>query len=266
MSASGSSFERGEIARRLYRERGAGEAELRQSLNQRLAQHDLVDVVMGRLGLAPGAAALDVGCGSGAYLAAMQSAVGPAGIALGVDFSMAAVAACRDHGLLACQADATALPLPPQAFAAITCNYAAYYFTRLDAALREWRRVLRPGGIVIATGPDHGNNEELYAFHREVAGRLRSDADLMATGFVAGRLADAAGAAGLRVEACDTLVNPVRFPAVADFIRYWGSTSLFVSTVAEAERAAVIARGEELLAAQSAGFVVTKRVAILRLG
>jgi SAM-dependent methyltransferase len=44
--------------------------------------------------------------------------------------------------------DAESLDLPEDSFDAVLCGFAVFFFPRLDAALRAFRRVLRPGGRV----------------------------------------------------------------------------------------------------------------------
>lgn len=45
--------------------------------------------------------------------------------------------------------DAEHLPVPDGAFDVVTCRYAAHHFPRPEAAVREWARVLAPGGQVL---------------------------------------------------------------------------------------------------------------------
>jgi ubiquinone/menaquinone biosynthesis C-methylase UbiE len=45
--------------------------------------------------------------------------------------------------------DAEHLPFPDAAFDVVTCRYAAHHFARPAAAVREWARVLRPGGSLL---------------------------------------------------------------------------------------------------------------------
>lgn len=102
---------------------------------------------------APGEAVLDLACGPGALTAAAARAVGPTGRVLGVDLSEGMVQAARQraHELGLAQAgfarmDAERLALPDGGFDLGLCSLGLMYAPDPDAALRELRRVLRPGG------------------------------------------------------------------------------------------------------------------------
>lgn len=94
---------------------------------------------------------LDVGCGTGALLEQM-AARWPGGSYTGVDLSpgMTAVARERLGGrALVLQGDAEALPLPDGRFQAAVCCDSFHHYPHPEAALREIRRVLEPGGVLL---------------------------------------------------------------------------------------------------------------------
>ncbi|TIC85528.1 class I SAM-dependent methyltransferase [Nocardioides sp. GY 10127] len=115
---------------------------------------DLVDELVGRTldGPADGAAphVLDVATGTGL---ALRSLAGrrPDWRLLGVDLSPGMLARARTAlpraGLL--RADTGALPLPDGSVDVLTCVTALHLLADPDAALAEWARVLRPGGLVV---------------------------------------------------------------------------------------------------------------------
>ena len=100
----------------------------------------------------------DIGCGNGAYLAELARRE-HAGTVLGVDMSPGMLLAARDHapraGLLV--ADAMTLPLRDTAADVTLAMHMLYHVTEPDLAVRELRRVTRPGGrlIVGLNGSDH---------------------------------------------------------------------------------------------------------------
>jgi len=105
------------------------------------------------LSLSNGDQVLDVGCGTGLLAHDMSSLVGPDGGILGVDLSadMLALAAQRCQGLdhVAFKSgDAENLPVESESFDALTCVQVLLYVVDVPKALREMRRVLRPGGRV----------------------------------------------------------------------------------------------------------------------
>jgi len=75
---------------------------------------------------------------------------------VGIDASSAIVAAARSRhpGLVACKADVRALPFADDEFDAVVSNSTLDHFDSRDEivrALRELRRVLRPGGTLVLT-------------------------------------------------------------------------------------------------------------------
>ncbi|HEV8637121.1 MAG TPA: methyltransferase domain-containing protein, partial [Chloroflexota bacterium] len=107
------------------------------------------------VGVAPGARVLDVACGRGAALFPAAAAAGARGHVVGVDLAEPMVretaAEIARRGLTNAEVrvmDAESLDLPEDSFDAVLCGFAVFFFPRLDAALRAFRRVLRPGGRV----------------------------------------------------------------------------------------------------------------------
>jgi len=112
------------------------------------------------LSIAPRATALDVGCGPGSVTASLARAVGPDGLALGVDVSKPMLArAVKAHaapqiGFL--RADAQRLPLRDQTVDAIVSIAVLQLIPDPVAALAEMARVLRPEGRLAVMVPTVG--------------------------------------------------------------------------------------------------------------
>lgn len=254
--------ERSAIAEQLYLARGAGDAARRCDLNTQFGQLDLGAELVRRTRLLPGQSIADIGCGTGQHLEIYARVVGPSGLSLGFDFSVAAIRAACSKGLTAVVASGQAIPLRDASLDAVTCNYAIYYMPDLEQLLHEWARLLRPHGCMVITGPAADSNAELYRFHLEAAGKQPSDADRIALGFVEQIVASRLPTAALRLEDVTVLVNAVTFPP-GRFLEYWRATSLFSRTVPAASADDVLARGSELLQHFPHGFTVTKRVAMV---
>ena len=100
----------------------------------------------------------DVGCGNGLYLAelARRRHEGPV---LGVDMSPGMLLAARRRAPRASLlvADAAALPVRDGAADLTLATHMLYHVPEPDRAIRELRRVTRPGGrlIVVLNGADH---------------------------------------------------------------------------------------------------------------
>jgi len=115
--------------------------------------------VLTLLAAQPGERIVDVGCGPGLLAADLAAAVGPGGevLALDVSESMVAMASRRCAGsthVRTGQAHANALPAPDGASDAVVCTQVLEYVPDVAGALREFARVLRPGGRLLLMDTD----------------------------------------------------------------------------------------------------------------
>lgn len=112
------------------------------------------------LELRPGATALEVACGSGGITCrlALESGAACVGIDINAQGIQAAEARAREHGL----ADRVSfqvvdagqrLVFPDASFDAVFCNDSINHLPRRLDVLRDWHRVLRPGGRLLFTDP-----------------------------------------------------------------------------------------------------------------
>ncbi|MEU8887996.1 methyltransferase domain-containing protein [Streptomyces sp. NPDC048442] len=112
--------------------------------------------------LRPGQRVLDIGCGPGTITADLATLVGPEGHVTGVDFAAGVLDQARrtaaDRGLENIEfarADVHALGFPDGSFDVVHAHQVLQHVGDPDAALREMRRVCRPGGIVAARDSDY---------------------------------------------------------------------------------------------------------------
>jgi ubiquinone/menaquinone biosynthesis C-methylase UbiE len=100
---------------------------------------------------------LDVGCGTGSLLLAAAERVGPSGALHGIEPSMEMAAHARHKAeahrvpLEVVEGSADRLPYPPGSFDAVFCTLVFHHLPRSmqEGAVREMRRVLRPGGRAV---------------------------------------------------------------------------------------------------------------------
>ncbi|HEY7909293.1 MAG TPA: class I SAM-dependent methyltransferase [Thermomicrobiales bacterium] len=122
----------------------------------------LTDLIVERADIRPGMAVLDLASGTGEPALTLAPLVGPEGSVTATDVVPEMVAIAADHAAEAGrtnmrfrEADAEALPFADASFDCVTCRLGVMYFADVSRALREVRRVLRPGGraVFVTWGP-----------------------------------------------------------------------------------------------------------------
>jgi trans-aconitate methyltransferase len=149
--------------------------------------------LLGRIGLAPGHSALDLGCGPSGILDLLSVAVFPGGRVTGLDADSAHTTMARqfasDRGLANVEvmtADARHTGLPADSFDLVHARTVLVTIPEPEQVLAEMVRLARPGGWVASQEPDLENAfcyPPLHAWDRlrEIfrAGFGRSGADLL---------------------------------------------------------------------------------------
>src|SRR5258705_218837 len=111
----------------------------------------------GERGLPAGSRGLDVGCGVGLYALWLAEAVGQGGRVVAIEPEAAKVEAARalvggetaGERLEFQPGDGTAIPLPDCSVDWVWCGDVLHHIVETEKALREFVRVVRPGGRII---------------------------------------------------------------------------------------------------------------------
>lgn len=142
--------------------------------------------------LRPGQAVLDVGCGPGTITADLAALVAPGpvvGLDAAPDVIATAIAGTAERALPNLSfttGDAYRLDLPDDRFDVVFAHQVLQHLSDPVAALRELRRVTRPGGIVAVRDSDYGAFvwspadpllDRWLALYHDVTARNRAEAD-----------------------------------------------------------------------------------------
>lgn len=122
--------------------------------------------VLDRLGIGLGGRTLDVGCGRGF---AEEVVVEAGGQYYGVDL------VTSRRGFPLALADSCQLPFPSETFDLVMCVDAFEHFPDAVGAAREFRRMLRPGGVFFLSAPNYANVAGLVKRFSEMTGAYARD-------------------------------------------------------------------------------------------
>src|SRR5215813_6205243 len=111
------------------------------------------------LSLAPGQKVLDLGCGIGGAMLRLAEVTGPSGLAAGVDISNAMIESATRRlagrsGVEFRVGEACAIPYPDRFFDAARCERVFLYLPDRLEAIREMKRVVKPGGGIVLLDVD----------------------------------------------------------------------------------------------------------------
>lgn len=132
-----------------------------------VARRELVRELLPRMAGSPGLTIIDVGCGTGATMKAVEDL----GMPIGIDRSAQALHYCQSRGL-GCLAvgRAEALPIGSEAADVVLALDLLEHVRDDGAAVRELVRVLRRGGLLVVTVPAM---PELWSEHDEALDHIR---------------------------------------------------------------------------------------------
>ncbi|WP_165354752.1 methyltransferase domain-containing protein [Tropicimonas sp. IMCC6043] len=177
-------------------------------------------------GLKPGQAVLDVACGTGVTTRAAAERIGPKGRIVGLDRNagMLEVARRRGSGIEWSQGLAEDLPFAEGSFDSVLCQFGLMFFDDKVQAIREMRRMLRPGGRIALTAWDDEENSPGYArmielidemFGSDAANALRAPFNLGQTERFRSLLVES----GLSDATTVTVSGSARFASIREWVR-----------------------------------------------
>lgn len=139
---------------------GAGEQGRRYTQRMRRRIQKSRNQILDALNFVPPGPLLDIGCSVGYTLRAAQELGLPP---VGSDLSQYAVKTCREQGFRAELGELSSLPFQDGEFGLVTMKHVLEHTPDPRSALREVRRVLRPGGGVFIAIPHAGYRKAVRA-------------------------------------------------------------------------------------------------------
>lgn len=125
-----------------------------------------------------GSRVLDIATGRGAVLFPAAEQVGAQGHVIGIDLAEDMVKHTADEirrrgvqNAEVRQMDAEQPDFPDGSFGAVTCGYALFFLPNLDRALAEYRRVLKPGGVIAVS--TWAEDDERWKWYGELLDKYR---------------------------------------------------------------------------------------------
>ncbi len=202
--------------------------------------------------LRPGERVLDVACGTGVVTRLAAKHVGSAGSVAGLDMNPGMLSVARavtpsDVAIDWYETSAEAIPLSDESFDVVLCQMGLQFVVDKLQALKEIRRILRPGGRVVLNFP--GPTPKLFTAFRDALAR---HIDPKCAGFVnvvfslhdAEQIRELMTGAGFHDIDIAKAHKTLRLPAPEDFLwQYVHSTPLagLVGKASDAQRAALTA-------------------------
>lgn len=139
---------------------------IRQQIHEKytVPQNNFVEWVLNSISWRGDEAVLDVGCGIGSYHKAVRT-IAPQSQYIGVDLSAGMLTSHPAQGWLA-RADAMKLPFPNHCFDVVMANHMIYHLPDIDAGIQEFRRILKPKGVLLVATNGAENMPELKVLMR----------------------------------------------------------------------------------------------------
>ena len=205
-----------------------------------------------------GSHVLDVGCGTGADVRALAHRVGPGGRVVGLDSSEQLIARAQPAPPGAAPVEflhgqAGELPFADATFDAARAERVIEHVPDPAAAIAEMLRVVKPGGQVLVTDPDHGLWAPDLDDRRLTRTIMNWWSDHVPNPWVARRLRDLfvrAGAADVRVRLQPVVLTSL---AAADALTWIGKAAQAAGAKGVVDAGEARAWGEEILRRDAEG-------------
>lgn len=162
------------MKRRKYFDQIAQEWEIKHSNNR---EKKKIEKLFPYFLLNRGDTVLDAGCGTGRLVPYIREKIGPQGFLMEIDYSYGMIKIARekydDNNIFFIQSDVQQISVKKNVFDCVICYALFPHLSHKEAALRELRSVLKPGGRFFIAHPM--SREELNKLHSNLEEPVQHD-------------------------------------------------------------------------------------------
>ena len=208
--------------------------------------HQWPSIMVATAGINDADDVLDVGCGTGVFARKVARQLDNSGSITGIDLSESMLGVAREvcPGVDFRQGSVTSLPFEDASFDVVASSFMLMFVPEPARAVREMRRVLRPGGRLVVSVWQCLQNNPVYAALIETTHQVlgKASAESMAWPFALGepgKLNAIFRAAGISEVTMSEHGGSARFPSVEDFVRTEIQAWLLANSVSDQEMEAI---------------------------
>ncbi len=210
---------------------------------KKYGERDIEPWLLKHAKVSAGSRMLDVGCGSGKQIELFGKTLGSKGFIIGCDIQQDLLEAAQRKiteqklNALVMHHDMNKnFPFVSGSFTHIISGFSAYYVDDAEAMLREFLRLLSPGGDLFIFGPGQATSENFWQLQAKTSGYPINPISIQRRARLQSEFVPLIKKRFINVQT-DTFMNTIRYPNAAGVINYYVSSLVFQEGVPETARA-----------------------------